>query len=151
MLSTHFNLLHLQFNLHHDTYTIDDKLDCWLNALNRRYSQRIKGTTISANCISLLERFTLSATLSHNHQIYSQFNLIENPTKAQTSSKSYRYVSCEYFLPRKISHIFQFKALKRTTHSKMKDLINGNLKKVSSDLILDQKIAYNNGISNGDR
>lgn len=77
--------------------------------------------------------------------------LIENQTKEQIYLKKYRSIFHELSLnfslfPTKNSHIFQFSAFKRKIHSKMKDLVNGNiLIENNDDLIVDQKYAYSNG------
>lgn len=141
-------LIHFTLNLHYNTthncYRQQKLIAGWM-CWTFRYYQRIKGTAVEANLISLFERFTLSATLSHNHRIHSPFNLIENQTNQQTYTKH----QFGHLISTKNSHIFPFRALKRTIHNKMKDLISGNLNKISSELILDQKISYNNG--NDDR
>lgn len=116
------------------------------------HEKRVKSAAIEANVISLFERFSLYTTLPLEHRIQiKNSELIEKPTKEQIYLKKYKRIFRELssnfnLFPTRNSQIFQFSAFKRKIHSKMKDLVNGNiLIENNDDLIVDQKYAYSNG------
>lgn len=116
--------------------------------LNVRHEQKVKRAAAAANVISLFERFPLYTTLPFEDRIQNKnYELILKHTKEQYYLKQYTRVFSELFSnSTKNSHIFQFSAFKRKIHSKMKDLVNGNiLIENKDDLIVDQKYAYSNG------
>lgn len=116
--------------------------------------QRVKSTAVDANVISMFERFPSYASLpiEEKDRTNRKSELIKEQTEEQIFLKQYkhfyRYLPPNFnsLLSSRRSHILKLIALKRSIHSKMKDLlVNGNKSiETNTDLISDQEFTYNN-------
>lgn len=123
--------------------------------------RRIKSAIVDTHVISLLRRLTL----------YTSTLQIVDHIKLQSSFAHYCELITNYKSKEKCKHFIynlnripitcatatrNYSILKNSVHKtptpyKMKDLVNGNTMIENDGLIVDQKSAYHNGVSNGDR
>lgn len=118
---------------------------------------RIKSASVDFHVISLLRRLTLYTSLHivdhiKRQSYYKYYNeLITYKSKEQCKHLIYNLnkfpITCS---DATTANHFVYKNIHKTSN-KMKDLVNGNTIIENERLIVDQKSAYHNGISNGDR
>lgn len=125
--------------------------------------RRIKSATVGFHVISLLRRLTLYTSLHivdhiKRQSYYNYYNeLIKFKSKEKCKHLSYNLnkfpIECAAATTQINRFVYNFFYKTSNNHIyKMKDLVNGNTTLIENDgLIVEQKSAYHNGISNGDR
>lgn len=115
---------------------------------------RIKSAVADSHVISLLRRLALYTSLHFVDHIKRQSHKFNElfTYKSKEKCKHLKKFSTPCAITQSFYEIFSKKTIttQKTIH-KMKDLVNENTLTESNSVVVDQKSAYHNGISNGDR